>query len=356
MEEMDTTMAASAVSQNSVAAPQGTNITKQVALKDPAELKFIGENLRDYFVINNAVEATECGPTEFVSVQNKYIRMLGQELVPVFGGETANYLFSLYMDINLVAAYFDRTPQQYFGEQGEYTDFMAKRKLELEKFWNMPGQIRVNGQHNATLNDRDKVASILYRYYTGFPTEKDAYAYADMLMGINSMMSTLPESPFFSVDGFATSGNLIVIGDGLVKMLSEAGVAQDIVWTGVLAHEWAHQIQFDNYTAWYPNGAADNAPEATRYTELEADFMAAYYMTHKRGATYNWKRVEQFFTLYFQIGDCGFTSDGHHGTPQQRMAAAQLGYQTASQEQKQGHIMTPEQLHEIFVSSINNLL
>ena len=84
--------------------------------------------------------------------------------------------------------------------------------------------------------------------------------------------------------------------------------------------------------------------------------MAAYYMTHKRGATYNWKRVEQFFTLFFQIGDCGFDSDGHHGTPLQRMAAAQLGYETANQTQKQGHIMSPQELHEIFVASLSNLL
>lgn len=354
LEEMDAGMASSTVTQNAVVTSQFSHLDTLITLKDSPELQ-INENLRDYFVINNAVVPTACGPTDFVAVQNKYISMLGQELVPLFGGPTANYLFGLYMDINFVAAYIDRS-DQYFGENGEYTDFMAKRTLELEKFWDMHGQIRVNGQHNATLNDREKVAYVLYNYFYGVPTMADAYALADELLAISAALSTVPESPFFSVDGFATSGNLIVIGDGLVQMLSEAGTQQDIVWTGVLAHEWAHQIQFDNYTAWYPNGAANNLPEATRYTELEADFMAAYYMTHKRGATYNWKRVEQFFNLFFQIGDCYFNSNGHHGTPDQRMAAAYLGYETASKEQKQGQIMTPQQLHEIFVASINTLL
>ncbi|WP_161889499.1 M48 family metalloprotease [Pontibacter russatus] len=354
MEEMD--MAVSAVTQNAAVALQPAMPDTLITLKAPSDLKLIGENLRNYLVTKNAVEESECGPTEFVAVQNKYISLLGQELVPALGGSNANYLFGLYMDINFVAAYVDESEQQYFGEKGEYTNFMTKRQRELEKFWDMPGQIRVNGQHSATLNDRDKVAYILYTYFSGLPTLEDAYAYTDYLMSLNEAFSTLPESPFFSVDGFATSGDLIVIGDGLVQMVSEAGVEPGIVWTGVLAHEWAHQIQFDNYTAWYPNGAAEDPAESTRYTELEADFMAAYYMTHKRGATYNWKRVEQFFTLFFQIGDCGFDSDGHHGTPLQRMAAAQLGYETANQAQKQGHIMSPQELHEIFVASLSNLL
>ncbi|PRY09669.1 hypothetical protein CLV24_1186 [Pontibacter ummariensis] len=356
MEEMDTRLTTSAVTQHAVVSPQDGRLNTRVTLKNLSDVKLISENLRGYFVINNAVEATDCGPTEFISVQNKYIGQLGRELVPVFGGPTANYLFNLYMNINFVSAYFDRSPNQYFGEKGEYTNFVTKRTRELEGFWNMPGQIRVNGQHNETLNDRNKVGYILYNYFSGFASEKEAYDYADILVGINATMATLPESPFFAIDGFATSGNLIVIGDGLVGMMTEAGVEQDIVWTGILAHEWAHQIQFDNTAAWYPAGAADNAPEATRYTELEADFMAAYYMTHKRGATYNWKRVEQFFNLFFQIGDCSFGSAGHHGTPAQRLAAAQLGYETANQAQKQGHILSPQQLHELFVASINNLL
>lgn len=341
-------------SQQSVAAST-TKLNQDVKLKSPESFGIINENLRDYVVINNAVVATECGPTDFVAVQNKYIQMLGKELVPVLGGELANYLFGLYLDISFVAAYIDGS-EQYFGANGEYNQFMTLRQRQLEGFWNMPGQIRVNGQHSATLNDRDKVAYILYEYFTGLTSEEEAYELADELMALNALFSTIPESPFFSVDGFATSENLIVIGDGLVQMLAESGVSADIVWTGVLAHEWAHQIQFDNMKAWYPNGAADNRPEATRYTELEADFMAAYYMTHKRGATYNWKRVEQFFTLFFQIGDCSFESNGHHGTPDQRMAAARLGYELANQAQKQGHILSPEQVHEAFVEAIATVL
>lgn len=81
--------------------------------------------------------------------------------------------------------------------------------------------------------------------------------------------------------------------------ISEAGVDLDITYAEILAHEWAHQVQFANFTSWYPEGADTDPAAATRHSELEADFISGYYMTHKRGATYNWKRVEQFFNLFF---------------------------------------------------------
>jgi hypothetical protein len=87
-----------------------------------------------------------------------------------------------------------------------------------------------------------------------------------------------------------------------------------------------------------------------------ADAMAAYYLTHKRGGTMNRKRVEQFLEVFFQIGDCAFSNDGHHGTPNQRMAAAQLGFDVADQARKQGHILTSEQFHDLFVEAYPDLV
>ncbi|MCC8358969.1 hypothetical protein [Salinimicrobium sediminilitoris] len=300
-----------------------------------------GHNLRNDVFKKNAVEPTDCSPTAFNSEINKVIQ-------PFFSDPLALTYFDLYLDLNFYISYLD-TSEQYFGENGEYTNFMAKRVRDLERFWDMPNEIRVNGQHTASLNDRDKLASVYI--FVGLSSEV-AYANADFLLSVNEASPVLPESPYFAMDGFATAGNLIVIGDGITSVLSRTGIDEGIVWTGILAHEWAHQIQFDNYSVWYPEGAADNQPEATRYTELEADFMAAYYMTHKRGATYNWKRVVQFYELFFNIGDCGFDANGHHGTPQQRMEAARLGYELANDAQKQGHILTEQELHEIFVSEV----
>lgn len=305
----------------------------------------VPENLGSLFK-KEAVEPTDCGPTKFVAVQNYYLNQLVSDPYWDYGA------YSTYSDLSLYIAYFD-TDEQYFGANGEYTHLVNKRKRELERFWDMPGQVRVNGQHTATLNDRDKVA-FGYQLF-GFP-EDIAYQAADQVLAYNALSEQFPENPFFALDGFATPSQLIVLGDGLIRMLSETGIDTDIVYTGVLAHEWAHQVQFLNGDEWYPEGADPDPVADTRYTELEADFMAAYFMTHKRGATYNWKRVEEFFTLFFRIGDCGFDNDGHHGTPLQRMAAAQLGYNLAASAQKQGHILSQQEAHEYFVSHVQSIL
>jgi hypothetical protein len=76
--------------------------------------------------------------------------------------------------------------------------------------------------------------------------------------------------------------------------------------------------------------------------------MAAYYLTHARGASMNQKRVKQFLNVFYQIGDCAFTDAGHHGTPNQRFAAAEFGFRLADQAQKQGHILTSAQFHQAF--------
>lgn len=315
----------------------------------------VTHNLREV-LLNEAVEPSECAPTEFVAVQNSYLIPLINDLYDLFGPAQYANIFYLYMDLNFYHAYLDNSKDQYFGANGDYTKLVEKRQRELEKFWNMPNEIFVKGQHTATLNDREKLADIYEIVGSNIDTREEAYAAADQILYFNQFSTHLPDNPFFAVDGFATSLDFIVIGDGIVQMLAETGIQEDIVWTGILAHEWAHQVQFNNYAEWYPNGAAEDPAEDTRYTELEADFFAAYYMTHKRGATYNWKRVEQFFEVFVQIGDCNFDSSGHHGTPLQRERAAQLGYDLANDAHKQGHIMTEQELHEYFVANVDSLL
>lgn len=344
MEEMDMKAVSS---QNTVSLATGQD---KFAIKLPTDFGPMSENLRNA-IVGEAVAPSECSNTQFVAVQRKYA-------APLVADPIAYGNYSLYSTLNqLYSVYLDRGPQ-YFGANGEYTQLVTKRARELAKFWGMPNEITVNGQHGATLNNRDALADMMENFIVGVDTREIAYAYADMLLADNAKSPLLPESPYFSLDGFATSyDQLIVIGDGLVQLVAESGVEADIVWTGILAHEWAHQIQFKNYDVWYPNGGAASDPsEDTRYTELEADFLAAYYMTHKRGATYNSKRVEQFFNLFFQIGDCGFASSGHHGTPAQRMAAAQLGFELAASAQKQGHIMSIEEAHQYFVANVGNIV
>ncbi|HSI69744.1 MAG TPA: hypothetical protein VK941_05890 [Gillisia sp.] len=334
---------------------EGIEIPKLDPGKTKSQLPEIDENFKDYIVGKNAVEPSECGPTSFVDVQIKYQQPVINDLYTIFGPLQFAQIFYLYMDLNFYSAYFDQSEDQYFGANGEYTQLVNRRHRDMEKFFDMPNEVRVNGQHTATLNDREKLADIYEIVGTNVGSREQAYAAADQILYFNTFSPHLPDNPFFALDGFATSGNLIVIGDGIVQMLAETGIEEEIVWTGILAHEWAHQIQFNNWSTWYPNGAADNVPEATRYTELEAVFFAGFYMTHKRGATYNWKRVEDFFELFFHIGDCGFENNGHHGTPLQRLEAARLGYELANSAQKQGQILSQEEIHNIFVEQVEKI-
>lgn len=317
--------------------------------------------------VENAVNPTLCGDTAFDVIINEEFNKID------YGG-----FYNEYSTINFYYAYFSEffsDEAQYFGEEGQYTNFMKKATRNLENFWNMPNEITVKGQHNSTLDDREKLATILYYFFeTCYEVDSDeedsdevvvicrdltvteAYGEADFLLYLNSISTFYVENPLLSLDGFATSGDQIVIGDGIVELLTKVGVEDKIVWTGILAHEWAHEIQFNFRDVWYPNGAADNTPEATRTTELEADFFAAYYMTHKRGATYNWKRVEEFLEVFYNIGDCYFDNDGHHGTPSQRMDAANQGYLFAKAAQKNGHILSADEVHKAFLASLEGIV
>lgn len=308
--------------------------------------------------MRNAVEPSQCGPTQFRDVQRFYINQIIADPIALFEAQDGFYGL-----INRYYSWFLNDVPQYFGAEGKYTSLMVKRQRELESFWNMPFEIKVNGQHTANLNNRAVWEETLTTFF-GYRLEDGSFRYlsaeeageiADYYLTLNEQSTNLPENPYFATDGFASSNRTIVIGDGLVQWLAEAGVEEGIVWSGILAHEWAHQIQFLNYPTWYPNGADPDAATATRYTELEADFLAAYYMTHKRGATYNQKRVEDFYDLFFLIGDCGFESPGHHGTPLQRERAADLGYALSNQAQKQGQILTQQEAHEYFVANVNTL-
>ena len=280
------------------------------------------------FDIAKAVEPSACAPTPFDDVINASV----SSNLDALGLEW----YSLYAEMNFVYTLTDEG-HQYFGERGEYTFYVYYLKWKLERFWKMRHEVTVRGQHNTTLNNFDKIVEILTFWY-GF-NEADAADYADFFINVVNVESTfLVETPLLSFDAFAIAlegdfdqGDLIVLGDGLIELMAETGIDKKVILSGILSHEWAHQIQFNNFETWYPDGAADNVPEATRTTELEADFFTGYYLTHQRGGTHNWQRAKQFLDLFYNIGDCSFDNDGHHGTPDQRMEAAKKGYELGRQ-------------------------
>jgi hypothetical protein len=161
------------------------------------------------------------------------------------------------------------------------------------------------------------------------------------LLTFNAFAS--PADPFFNTP------KKIVMGDGIMKAYDDLGYS-DVAPQAVLAHEYGHHVQFAN------NVDFGSSPEGTRRTELMADAFSAYFMTHKRGSAMNWKRVQQFLKVFFDIGDCAFSNDGHHGTPNQRMKAAGFGYQLATDAQKQGKILSSQEFITLFDQALPGLV
>ena len=342
---------------------EGSSKAAQEDLKLSIDQEGIWEEQAFNYEIS-AVEPTPCSYTNLDIVLSNYIGLVNQDVGRLYRGNPDELtILNQYNIYNRIAAISDINTD-YFGAEGEYTAYMVNETRNLEKFFGNAGTVDVRGQHSKTLENLELIEIA----YAGAPQALIDYI-KEIVSYYNTNSSQIPENPFFSQAGFASSNGYIVIGDGLVQMVAEAaGTDQKIVWSSILAHEWAHQLQFANYGDWnYPIEAFPPIPEEpededeevediaenTRMTELEADFITGFYLTHKRGGTFNWKRIEGVLSSFYNIGDCGFDANGHHGTPQQRLEAAYAGYELADSIQKKGMIPSDDEVHAAFIEFYN---
>lgn len=193
-------------------------------------------------------------------------------------------------------------------------------------------------------------------------TEEEAGEWADFFA---DLLATFPQyrngdHPVFTFNAVAISGfdpgapyevipPKIIMGDGILDGYTAIGYG-DVAPQAVLAHEFGHHIQFQLKLF------KGTGPEATRRTELMADAFSAYFLAHARGQSMQWKRVKQFLQVFFNIGDCSFTNNSHHGTPRQRMAAAEWAYSIVEASQKQGHILSAVQFAAMFDAALPQLV
>lgn len=112
---------------------------------------------------------------------------------------------------------------------------------------------------------------------------------------------------------------------------------------GVLAHEWGHQVQFA--FRWYS--------DPVRPMELEADAFSGYYMALRKG--WAWSYMSSYFQAVYSFGDTNFNAPDHHGTPQERLAMARVGFDTAVHASTMGRPFSYFELHEIFYQAISSL-
>jgi hypothetical protein len=250
---------------------------------------------------------------------------------------------------------------QTFGVNGQYTHPVTKAFKDLKRFWNIQSyDIVLAAMHGSMLRNRDKVIRIDMILYDDSPAV--AAFWADLII---ELLNEVPQyrngnHPIFTFNAFAQSAfpfppygivpSKIIMGDGIMDAYQAIGYG-DVAPQAILAHEFGHHIQFQLGLF-----TDENSPEATRRTELMADAFSAYYLSHARGASMQWKRVKLFLQVFFNIGDCSFNSNGHHGTPTQRMAAAEWAYSVADNAQKQGHILTAQQFTALFEAQLPSIL
>lgn len=158
------------------------------------------------------------------------------------------------------------------------------------------------------------------------------------LFTFNAFAFTVKGDPTVVNDPYVSKlEDRIIFGNGIINGLNAVGLGAEGP-QAVMAHEFGHHVQYENDVV-FGAPTKEEQPEATRRTELMADALGSYFATHKRGLTLNAKRVAQVSATFYNVGDCGFTEGGHHGTPAQRDRASLWGSDLAASAQKQGHIL-----------------
>ena len=214
---------------------------------------------------------------------------------------------------------------------GLHAHDLSKAMGRLRSFWDeqLP-DVQLVAMHGTMLTDPARVSRIAVGYL-GL-TQADADAYAQVVSSYVRQSAAFDGGNWFgfSLGAFTVGAGLfpgldqnkIVIGDGLL-MANDAVGYDDVVAQFVLGHEFTHAVQIaDGFYATLPA-----RPEGTMYLELQADAGSAYFNSHPRGMSMQAKRIAEFAATAYAAGDCNFTSTNHHGTPNQRRAAALWGAQ-----------------------------
>ncbi|MEU7022869.1 hypothetical protein ABZ990_19725 [Streptomyces sp. NPDC046203] len=250
-----------------------------------------------------------------------------------------------------------------FGVKGEYTQKLNSEMKNLKRFWDIDSsKIGMMPMHGADVfADRDRLSRTLAVLYGGTPAEN--LDLADMFIELVDSEPALQRgaNPIFTFNAFAYSekddpapmgiSDRIIMGDGILQAMSAIGLG-DVAPRGILGHEFGHHVQYQKDLF-----ESDlTGPEATRRTELMADAFGTYYLTHSRGESLNAARVMSAQKSFYEVGDCSFTSSGHHGTPNQRFNSSSWGASVANDAPNQGHILPALTLDKMFEAKLPDLV
>ncbi|TDW90335.1 hypothetical protein EV137_4151 [Kribbella pratensis] len=268
-------------------------------------------------------------------------------------------LFDMAM---LDAVYFPQSGPFSYGVRGEFTHTVNKTFQNLKGFWDIPSSdVELVPAHGRIMLDAERDYRVFTVLYGADPAASRVSA--DLVAReLNSAALGYGDLPLFTFNAYAAPGGedvpaygashrRIAFGDGVLEGFAKIGLG-DVAPQAILAHEFGHQIQ-------YSDGLMRTdlpAPESARWAELMADAFSAYFLTHARGEAMNWKRVQAFGQMFYQLGDCGFTSAGHHGTPNQRMGSALWAYGVADAARPQGFVLPARSFYDLFAARYPQLI
>ena len=156
----------------------------------------------------------------------------------------------------------------------------------------------------------------------------------------------------FLFDECSTNSNALSLPSG--KILIGINLIRDVIssfgktkhFSAILAHEWAHQAQFQN--RWYGHDVTLN-----QTAELEADAFSMFYTGSQKA--WDSTEMDSFLGFVYVIGDFNYNDPAHHGTPKMRTGAALVGLMEGSLALQTGVVKTYEELHDIFVAAVTLL-
>ncbi|MFB6963223.1 hypothetical protein ACFCYB_41305 [Streptomyces sp. NPDC056309] len=250
-----------------------------------------------------------------------------------------------------------------FGVNGEYTQKLTAEMKNLKRFWDIDSAgIELIPMHGADVfSSPERLARTLSVLYGG--TAEDNLDLAELFIELVDSEPVLQggANPIFTFNAFAYSevddpdplgvSDRIIMGDGIIQGMTEVGLG-DVAPRAIVGHEFGHHVQYQNNL--FESDLA--GPEATRRTELMADAFGTYYLTHARGEALNAARLLKSEKSFYQVGDCSFTSSGHHGTPNQRLASSSWAAGVANDAANQGHVLPSLKLDELFEAKLPDLV
>ena len=315
--------------------------------------------------IEQAVPPSECGPTQL----DAYI----DEVFDAMSDAEFNFLVAHFDTLLNVPTY----DPLFFGTAGDpdYALTLHSQQLrqtfrDVKRFWaDVPSDdIQLMAMHGDVLLDADRIAATLTAMsdfgvippMSPAAIATEAQTVATFMQGAGDFYT----NPLWTLNAYAFTGegdpepeiealpDKLVFGDGVLLFLDWAGIG-DVGPRAVMGHEFGHHVQFEIGS--FDNGPSDPV-EATRRTELMADAMASYFGVHKKGESMNKKRVIDALLTSYSVGDCAFTSPGHHGTPLQRERAAAWGADLAAAAQPKSFVLPATEVADLFDAALAGIV